>query len=285
MLHPVVCCRLCRCENGSAAEDSFSGRAGIHPRADHVGQRRGRPTTPCTPGNGLPSLPRQESDSRSRHRHRSSIPPAPRSSAPPNLDTERPATSAVSQRGPAHPSRHAEVTDPLRTGSGVMAMTTPWHDPTCRRRRHQAPTSRCWSPSNETIWAPGWSPTWAMSRRPARCGSGRSAGRGRRAEPTTAAAGQPGSGPAPATRQTRGDRPGSRTPHCPSGFPARLLRECDIDDVRPQALAAAGNSPTLANPSITRGSLITTDNGDLACDDDAGRVLIELNGRFSRDRR
>jgi hypothetical protein len=33
----------------------------------------------------------------------------------------------------------------------------------------------------------------------------------------------------------------------------------------------------LANPSIIRGSLITTDNGDLACDDDAGRVLIELN--------
>ena len=44
----------------------------------------------------------------------------------------------------------------------------------------------------------------------------------------------------------------------------------------------------LGNPSITRGSLVTTDNGDLACDDDKGRVLTEpteFNGRCSRDRR
>ena len=164
----MVCCRLCRCENGSA-EDSFSGRASIHPRADHVGQWRGRPTTPCTPGSGLPSLPRQGTGSRSRHRRRSSVPPEPRSSAPPNLDIESPAIPAVWQRGPAQPSRHAERTArcELRTeGHGCDDDDRAGSD--LAHFNAAGSTPRCWSPTYETCWAPSWSPTAAVSRKPAR---------------------------------------------------------------------------------------------------------------------
>ncbi len=67
-------------------------------------------------------------------------------------------------------------------------------------------------------------------------------------------------------------------------------------------MRAARQFTAVGKPIHSRGSLITTDNGDLACDDVAGRVLerrtpqhghparfsyamTELTGRCSRDRR
>jgi hypothetical protein len=65
--------------------------------------------------------------------------------------------------------------------------------------------------------------------------------------------------------------------------------------------ARPGSSPPSANPSIPVVPPITTDNGDLACDDVAGSgsrapdtanmvarfscAMIDLTGRCSRDRR
>ena len=45
-------------------------------------------------------------------------------------------------------------------------------------------------------------------------------------------------------------------------------------------MRAARQFAAVGNPIHSRGSLITTDNGDLACDDVAGRVLERLTANM-----